>query len=256
MWKVAMCESGCRHFRIVSVHTDQKDILSSNTVVFLSLSFMYWAFIHVSCQSEKIMHWRCVSTSSLRTQQVAAYKFIVCFWLQCWQLCCCVDLTSSIIQFGIVTGAVTVLDFVFSEPQDDECYNLALCTELIWIRAWYVVETRMLCILNLVTWWVCIHVNCKAKTCQHIQLSQMSKLPTSPCRRDDKGKMKLSSSHSQWDKILYKVVQICLGRYVCKQVTVCPGHIWTTLYLGSVRSCDDIGEYLWSATHGGVHWVK
>jgi hypothetical protein len=29
---------------------------------------------------------------------------------------------------------------------------------------------------------------------------------------------------------LYKVVQIWPGRFVCKQVTVCPGHIWTTLY--------------------------
>jgi hypothetical protein len=29
---------------------------------------------------------------------------------------------------------------------------------------------------------------------------------------------------------IYKVVQIRPGRFVCKQVTVCPGHIWTTLY--------------------------
>jgi hypothetical protein len=29
----------------------------------------------------------------------------------------------------------------------------------------------------------------------------------------------------------YKVVQIWPGRFVCKQVTVFPGHIWTTLYL-------------------------
>jgi hypothetical protein len=28
----------------------------------------------------------------------------------------------------------------------------------------------------------------------------------------------------------YKVVQIWSGLFVCKQVTVCPGHIWTTLY--------------------------
>jgi hypothetical protein len=27
------------------------------------------------------------------------------------------------------------------------------------------------------------------------------------------------------------VVQIWPGRFVCKQVTVCPGHIWTTLYI-------------------------
>jgi hypothetical protein len=37
---------------------------------------------------------------------------------------------------------------------------------------------------------------------------------------------------------MYKVVQIWPGRFVCKQVTVCPGHIWTTLYyyLGSHRA--------------------
>ena len=29
---------------------------------------------------------------------------------------------------------------------------------------------------------------------------------------------------------IYKVVQIWPGLFVCKQVTVCPGHIWTTLY--------------------------
>jgi hypothetical protein len=31
--------------------------------------------------------------------------------------------------------------------------------------------------------------------------------------------------------IIYKVVQIWPGLFVCKQVTVYPGHIWTTLYL-------------------------
>jgi hypothetical protein len=30
---------------------------------------------------------------------------------------------------------------------------------------------------------------------------------------------------------MYKVVQIWPGWFVCKQVTVCPGHIWTTLYV-------------------------
>jgi hypothetical protein len=29
----------------------------------------------------------------------------------------------------------------------------------------------------------------------------------------------------------YKVVQIWPGLIVCKQVTVCPDHIWTTLYI-------------------------
>jgi hypothetical protein len=35
---------------------------------------------------------------------------------------------------------------------------------------------------------------------------------------------------------LYNVVQIWAGLFVCKQVTVCPGHIWTTLYIFSVVS--------------------
>jgi hypothetical protein len=35
-------------------------------------------------------------------------------------------------------------------------------------------------------------------------------------------------------KIEYKVVQIWPGLFVCKQVTVCPGHIWTTLYFTAV----------------------
>jgi hypothetical protein len=35
-----------------------------------------------------------------------------------------------------------------------------------------------------------------------------------------------------WAKeITYKLVEIWPGLFVCKQVTVCPGHIWTTLYL-------------------------
>jgi hypothetical protein len=41
-----------------------------------------------------------------------------------------------------------------------------------------------------------------------------------------------STSHrGMWDMHKYKVVQIWPGRFVCKQVTVCPGHIWTTLYI-------------------------
>jgi hypothetical protein len=33
-----------------------------------------------------------------------------------------------------------------------------------------------------------------------------------------------------WKSNKYKVVKIWPGLFVCKQVTVCPGHIWTTLY--------------------------
>jgi hypothetical protein len=35
------------------------------------------------------------------------------------------------------------------------------------------------------------------------------------------------------EQFKYKVVQIWPGLFVCKQVTVCPGHIWTILYLGT-----------------------
>ena len=38
--------------------------------------------------------------------------------------------------------------------------------------------------------------------------------------------------------VIYKVVQIWPGLFVCKQVTVCPGHIWTTLYIGASISED------------------
>jgi hypothetical protein len=34
--------------------------------------------------------------------------------------------------------------------------------------------------------------------------------------------------------LIYKVVQIWPGLFVCKQVTVCPCHIWTTLYFNSL----------------------
>ena len=45
--------------------------------------------------------------------------------------------------------------------------------------------------------------------------------------------MKLEFSQQFMNKTIkctYKVVQIWQGRFVCKQVRVCPGHIWTTLY--------------------------
>jgi hypothetical protein len=37
--------------------------------------------------------------------------------------------------------------------------------------------------------------------------------------------------------LMYKVVQIWPGLIVCKQVTVCPGHIWTTFYM----ECEEFG---------------
>ena len=40
-----------------------------------------------------------------------------------------------------------------------------------------------------------------------------------------------SYSSNQLPVSKYKVVQIWPGRFVCKQVTVFPGHIWTTLYM-------------------------
>jgi hypothetical protein len=44
-------------------------------------------------------------------------------------------------------------------------------------------------------------------------------------------------SKRAWMLTLYKVVQIWPGRFVCKQVTVCPGHIWTTLYVHCLSCC-------------------
>jgi hypothetical protein len=51
------------------------------------------------------------------------------------------------------------------------------------------------------------------------------------------------------------VVQIWPGLFVCKQVTVCPGHIWTTLYFGSRISVSTliipefaIGSILWDGS--------
>jgi hypothetical protein len=45
-----------RHIRIASLHTDQKVTLRRYTVVFLSLSLLFCVLIHLSHQSEKIMH--------------------------------------------------------------------------------------------------------------------------------------------------------------------------------------------------------
>jgi hypothetical protein len=44
----------------------------------------------------------------------------------------------------------------------------------------------------------------------------------------------------------YKVVQIWPGRFVCKQVTVSPGHIWTTLYMDVKFVCHIKGKYGYS----------
>ena len=51
----------------------------------------------------------------------------------------------------------------------------------------------------------------------------------------------------------YKVVQIWPGLFVCKQVTVCPSHIWTTLYIivttRSVRTHSNLPQ---NRLYGGV----
>jgi hypothetical protein len=39
------------------------------------------------------------------------------------------------------------------------------------------------------------------------------------------------------------MVQIWPGLFVCKQVTVCPGHIWTTLYLKNIITGMKMKEY-------------
>ena len=52
--------------------------------------------------------------------------------------------------------------------------------------------------------------------------------------------------------LLYKVVQIWPGLIVCKQVTVCPGHIWTTLYM--VISRREYSEILSNLRLKITHW--
>ena len=48
----------------------------------------------------------------------------------------------------------------------------------------------------------------------------------------------VTAKHARVSNRLYKVVQIWPGLFVCKQVTVCSGHIWTTLYFKYItRSC-------------------
>jgi hypothetical protein len=47
----------------------------------------------------------------------------------------------------------------------------------------------------------------------------------------------------------YKVVQIWSGLFVCKQVTVCPGHIWIVELGDSRRACDlwpVVFTFLWA----------
>jgi hypothetical protein len=47
--------------------------------------------------------------------------------------------------------------------------------------------------------------------------------------------IKLLYRKRDWSKGKYKVVQTWPGLFVCKQVTVCPSHIWTTLYNSETR---------------------
>jgi hypothetical protein len=43
-------------------------------------------------------------------------------------------------------------------------------------------------------------------------------------------KTQITHKNTNTINYMYKVVQIWPGLFVCKQVTVCPGPIWTTLY--------------------------
>jgi hypothetical protein len=74
------------------------------------------------------------------------------------------------------------------------------------------------CLLQLnINWW-----------CGSLALDQMSlkgsKEPYLPARN-------WNALNCIFISRIYKVVQIWPGLFVCKQVTACPGHIWTTLYL-------------------------
>jgi hypothetical protein len=58
--------------------------------------------------------------------------------------------------------------------------------------------------------------------------------------KTDKNGMNFYSSRSKCVTVfyihIYKVVQIWPEIFVCKQVTVCPGHTWTTLYVADTQS--------------------
>jgi hypothetical protein len=74
-------------------------------------------------------------------------------------------------------------------------------------------------IFNFITtwWWL---TQKTAETCSGLRSKRRIKLSKNSVLR------RLNSYTD-----IYKVVQIWPGLFVCKQVTVCPGHIWTTLYL-------------------------
>jgi hypothetical protein len=71
---------------------------------------------------------------------------------------------------------------------------------------------------------------------------------------------------AEWIYIyIYKVVKIWPGLFVCKQVTVCPGHIWTTLYIyvcvcvytGNLsRYFLVITSIMWQGSTQSVHFPK
>jgi hypothetical protein len=57
----------------------------------------------------------------------------------------------------------------------------------------------------------------------------------------------------------YKVVQIWPGLFVCKQVTVCSGHIWTTLYILSTVEVDKFpATYMhrWFLKWRLIYWAQ
>ena len=65
-----------------------------------------------------------------------------------------------------------------------------------------------------------------------------------------RGSVELKSSGAIYNakqdrQSMYKVVQIWPGLFVCKQVTVCPGHIWTTLYIPKLSELFFINIPIW-----------
>jgi hypothetical protein len=56
--------------------------------------------------------------------------------------------------------------------------------------------------------------------------------------------------------LTYKVVQIWLGWFVCKQVTVCPGHIWTTLYVRDSLYITFMNNHCWNDRCCSVPYIQ
>jgi hypothetical protein len=103
---------------------------------------------------------------------------------------------------------------------------------LLWIPQMFLCECvtngkivlTLYCFIHLII--ICITL-CNSTS---IIISVMHNIIVTVISRKLIGTLTAHPNVNHWIKIKYKVVQIWPGLIACKQVTVCPGHIWTTLY--------------------------